>query len=198
MFTLGFLLKKSSATVAQMVAAAARRKPCNSTKRGSGMSFVKGFRKVAAHSLANTSLLKTPARLLGMGARAAEDVGKGLQQSVKNLTVGQRTARLEGYRGASKPAIGAVAAQKDIQALKSKKPNMDSSKFEAKSQEISKQKRNAVLARYDKMQQAKKTTGPGFIQRHPFLTAGGVYLGARAMSGGDEGQQAPPPQVVQY
>ena len=39
---------------------------------------------------------------------------------------------------------------------------------------------------------------PGFIRKHPFISAGLAYGGMRMMSGGDQQPPPPPPQVVQY
>lgn len=146
------------------------------------MSFTQGFEKVAF-------LGKAIGYLGGTATKAT----RGATEAVKGFAQKQRAGRLEAYRGAlygKKAPAGGTAANIAIQ-----KSNATGQAAE----NIRTAKRAKALSRLDRMSAAAQGKKGNFIQKHPYLTAAGVYLAARHMSGGgDQQPPQPPPQIVQY
>lgn len=112
-----------------------------------------------------------PGRAIGATAGAATRAAKAVGGGVKKYVAGEKVKSIGSYRsalGKEKP-VG-----KGLKATPEK-----------------------VLERKSKMEASAKANKPSFARRHPFLTAGGLYLGARAAFGGGEDKQQMPPQQPQ-
>jgi len=154
------------------------------------MSFVQGFEKVA---------MWTPARGVGQVAGTVSRGAKAISGGIKNLTTGQRAARLEGYRIAGKAPVGGTVANIATQKFQKANPGVGFSELAAKAEQLQKTKRKQSLTRLDKIKAAKSGQGQSFVKKHPYLAAAGAYGAYRMMSGGQDQQQPPPPpQIVQY
>lgn len=173
------------------------------------MSFVNGFEKVAMIG-----------RAIGTAAGATARAGKSTLKGISDFATKQRAGRISGYRGALSGKQGVGESLLNRRAIKQvdaqRAADVASRKFlpgpggsdptaknfasgVAKAKDSLKNSTKAdVLARADKMEAGRKARKSPFYIRHPYMTAGGVFLGARALSKGDPQQPAQPPQVVQY
>lgn len=154
------------------------------------MSFTQGFEKVAV-------IAKGIGALGGLAAKGGREATKAISQ----FATGQRASRLQAYRGVlsgKKGEIGGLAAGKAVQKMQAKSPGMDAKTLGKKTEEIQTAKKGKALSKLDAQKTKKSGEGGGFIKKHPYLTAAGVYMAARSMSGNDQQTPPPPPQVVQY
>lgn len=149
--------------------------------------FTQGFEKVAFL-----------APILGRAAGYAGRGAKGAVKGVKSFAAGQkqkfRSGRAAAYgREARVPGEGLYSGQARRMAAAGRGPTAS----EGVSMHQKAQAR--VKERAARMQDYVKSKKKSFAARHPLMTAGGLYLGARyAMGGGDQQQQQPQmqPQVI--
>jgi hypothetical protein len=147
------------------------------------MSFAEGLEKTAG-----------PARIIGQAGKVVDTAAQKATEGVKQFAKQQRRERLGGYRGKDVGSGTLNRMQNKAQAAGKPTPSpADQNKTKEK-----------IMSRFDKSQASGKqraaTAQCSFASRHPLLTAGGVYLGARAVMGGDDQKQQsqPPPQISYY
>ena len=124
---------------------------------------------------------------VGQIAKGTQKATKAVVSGTQNILAGGKASRMEGFRG--KPTGGNLAKTR---ATLTGKPVAE---VEGKAR-LDVAKRKSRMEGYQADKAAKDK--PSFAKKHPLLTAGGLYLGARAaMGGGDENkQQAQQPQVI--
>lgn len=143
------------------------------------MSFTQGFEKVAWNPMTG----------VGQVAGAASKAKKTLVEGTKNLLAGGKASRIEGFTGGRQ--VGSNLAKSRMrQAAEYGKPVAQAT-----------QTRKDAAKRLSSMQSYKAEKAlkdkPSFARKHPFVTAGALYLGARtALGGGDDKQQQQQPQVM--
>ena len=142
------------------------------------MSFTSGFEKTAFIASA-----------LGAAGGTISKATKGTVKAVKGFASGQKAKGIESYRRASgvgsKAAPGAGLAARRAPGGKV-------------TPEVAGKARADLFARKDRADASKQTKKPSWARKHPFLTAGGLYLGARTAFGGgdDKDQRSSQPQVI--
>lgn len=110
-------------------------------------------------------------KAVGALGGATRRAGEATVKGVKSFAKGQEAGRIMSYQKALGKPTTAKAVER-LQQMREKNPNL---------------------------LQAMSRKKPGFVQRHPYLTAGAAFFGAKAlMGGGEQQQQPPPPQVIQY
>lgn len=149
--------------------------------------FTQGFEKIAV-------LAPIVGRAAGYARRGVTGTVKG----VKSFAAGQKQ-KFRAGRGAAYgretrvPGEGLYSGQARRMAAAGRGPT--ASEGAAMHQKA----KAGVKERYSQMKDYQKSKKKSFASKHPFLTAGGLYLGARfAMGGGDQQQSPPPgqPQVI--
>lgn len=147
--------------------------------------FTSGFEKTAF-------VAKAIGAVRGTAAKATKMVSKGVRSFVDR----QRESGIEAYRKAStgkarKPGEGLYNSRARNLAAKGKAPGF------SEAQTLEKKTKQDIGARATRMQESAKANKKSFAGKHPFLTAGGLYLGARyAFSGGDGQSQQQQPQAI--
>lgn len=106
---------------------------------------------------------------IGYAGGMARRMTGGFTGAVKGFAKRQEANRILSYqKGLGNPTTPEAVAR--LQRMRSKNPNF--------------------------LQNMQKQTS--WFRRHPYLTLGGAYLGAKMMMGGQPQPPPPPPQVVQY
>lgn len=145
--------------------------------------FTQGFEKLAWNPMTG----------VGQAAKGVSQAGKALGEGAKNLLAGGKASRIEGFTGKSVGAkLNVTRARQAGETGKAIRPAADTRRDVAK--------RMGRMQSYKSMSEAKNK--PSFARKHPFITAGALYLGARSAFGGggekkkEEGGQAQfiPPQ----
>lgn len=152
------------------------------------MSFTHGFEKVAGIS-----------NIVGQVGAGLVKGTAGIRKGVSDFAVAQRADRLKGYRSVlsgKKGEIGGVSANRAIDKLRKNPTDLAKTDWDKAVGKIKSGKQQEAMSRLDRMKSMAVKKDP-FYKRHPYLTAAGVYLGAKSMMGSNE-PPPPPPQVVQY
>lgn len=151
------------------------------------MSFCCGFEKTSA---------SIPGAIGAVRGTAAK-VTKGISAGIKKFVGGQKAKGISSYRSASgvgsKMAPGeGLAAGRARRAQASGKGSFTPKANDARETKA----RSDVYARKTKVEDAKSGNKPSFARKHPFITAGALYLGTKsALSGGDK-EQSQQPQYI--
>jgi hypothetical protein len=140
------------------------------------MSFTNGFEKTAWNPMTG----------VGQVSKGISATGKAIKGAVGNVMAGGKAARMEGFRGAATGAgLNASRVRKAAETGAKVKPAAQTRL------DVSKRMSRMETSKADAAAKAK----PSFARKHPFITAGALYLGAKsAFSGGD--QEKPNPQYV--
>jgi len=146
------------------------------------MSFYSGFEKVAVAP----GVIGTLSKGVGTAAKGVKTTTK----AIKGYATGRRVARYEGYRagesGKIKPIGGKHVLDVEGKPTGAVTPGDPS-------------KAKAALGRLDRAKDSASKGKQSIFQKHPFMTAAGTLIGAKALLGGGQQQTPPPPpQVVQY
>jgi hypothetical protein len=149
--------------------------------------FTEGFEKTAF-------IGKAVGAIGGAAAKATESVAAG----AKNFMAKQKAGRIASYRkwsgkGSKMAPSEGLAAGRARRATEKGGGGFTSHQNDVRETKA----RSDVFGKQTKKEDAVKAAKPSFARKHPFLTAGGLYLGARAaMSGGDKDKQQSPPTVT--
>lgn len=148
--------------------------------------FTEGFEKVAI-------ILPAMQKVRGWGARA---IG-GATKAVKQFATSQKEKGVSAYR-AGKAGKARVAGESlyNVRATKAARQGRSPGSI-GESEALAKKSKGDVFARQKKMKESAEARKPSFAKKHPFITAGGLYLGTRAaFGGGEDKQQQQQPQYV--
>jgi hypothetical protein len=142
------------------------------------MSFAHGFEKTAWNPMTG----------VGQVAKGVSNVGSAIKKTTSNIMAGGKAARMEGFRGAETGAgLGASRVRKAAETGAKAAPQA--------------QTRLDVSKRMSRMQTSKADAAakakPSFARKHPFVTAGALYLGAKSAFSGGDSDKKPAPQLVQ-
>ena len=156
------------------------------------MAFSEGFYKAAAgmptfaRTLGKTLSAPPKAALLGT-VRAAKAVGRQTKEFGKGLAEGVPPARKSPFTGAKKPERGATLAAKQVE--KKQKAGELTTTPQTAREHAQKGALSKIKERAD-----RRKHGPSFIQKHPLLSAGGAYVGYKALT--SPSGESREPQVV--
>lgn len=174
--------------------------------------FTQGFEKTAMEKEAFL------ASTLGAIGGTAQRLGLAATKGISGFAKAQKTNRLTAFRGARGGAAGGKDLRAARAALGAKGPTgaplltgealtaaqgklKDATKAVAANKGAMSAKvverHNRIMTKNPNLLGNMANKKPGFASRHPYLTAGAAFLGAKALMGNPE-QPPPPPQIVQY
>lgn len=153
------------------------------------MSFINGLEKTA---------FIAPA--VGATIGATKRVAQKATAGVKEFAQTQQKKGLGAYRsaksGGSVADVGGVSANKAVQKFQQKNQRTITP---SEATGIAKSKAEEAMKRQKNIAGIRKGNKQSFASKHPFMTAGGIALGARyALGGSDEPKNQPPPQISYY
>lgn len=149
------------------------------------MSFTQGFEKTAD--------------VAGMLGKAKGTIQKGItgaKRGVSNFLA----AKKQSFRAGHQAAFGRAeskAGEGLANRAADKAKTLGAPQSPAQTAATAKYKGSEVKDRAKRMGESKANNKKSFAGKHPFLTAGGLYLGARyALGGGEDKKQSQAPQVT--
>jgi len=153
--------------------------------------FTAGFEKTALS-------VPSPGAAIGALKGTARSATKAVKGAVEKFKGREYEKGVQAFRKATTGKARETgtslygARARKLQA-KGKAPSFEEAEQMARKSKADVYKRKATMA------ESKKAREPSFARKHPFLTAGGLYLAGRAaFGGGDEDKQtSPQPQVYQ-
>lgn len=161
------------------------------------MSFTTGFEKTAF-------VLPALQKARGFATKA---VG-GLSAGVKSFASRQREKGIAAYRSAMQPSgMASTNAAKAVrkapgEALYNKRIEKATNAGKrpgslGEHEAMAAGAKQDVASRAKRMENYKRSQNKSFASKHPYITAGGLYLGTKAMMGGGDKDQ-PQQQQPQY
>ena len=152
------------------------------TAGGAKLAFVVGFEKTAGFGSA-----------IGAVRGFGKNITRGISKTVGGALQRGKEEAIHAERSVmGKPAVGQGAANA---AIKREQAQTGSRLTASRAEEISKGKQQEVLQRQKNIAGIREQKKPGFISKHPILSAVGAYGGYKALT--SEPQQQQPPQVLQ-
>lgn len=149
--------------------------------------FTDGFLKTSA-------ILPALQTVRGTAARVADKTTK----AVKGFVAGQKEKGIAAYRGAKRgtPRVAGETLY-NTRAAKMMKDQRGPGSIGEMESHVQKAKQD-VLSRAAKTKEYQKGKQKSFASKHPYITAGAMYLGARSAfgGGGEDKSQAQQPQYV--
>lgn len=146
--------------------------------------FTEGFEKTALG-------VPSPGKAIGTVRGALSRTGKAIKGSIGRYGKQETEKAIQAYRGQKSIPHETGTALYGARARKAQAAGKQAPNFKD-SLEGASQAKSDVYKRKTRMEESRVANKPSFARKHPFLTAGGLYLGARAaMGGGDENKQQP-------
>ena len=153
------------------------------------MSFTHGFEKTAA--------IPGPAQIIGTARGTASKVVGEAKKSIKSFVGAQKEKGIQAYRAAkTTSAAKPLATGEGIYNRRAKKmADQGKAPGFSEAKDMAGKAKKQVEERASKMKDTAVKNKKSFAGKHPLLTAGGLYLGARMAMGGGEDKNQQQPQV---